>query len=128
MIHAVIEIQGEPDTVPHTMTLQFQDKSDELVFYESVKMINERIGKKLKININETVSVFVGYIVTELRNGKTKGAVESGLKKLLSADDVLIGVAESLRYVSFSVTLDGLPKSVISVQAPIPISEYVMGT
>jgi len=125
MIHIKAAIQGEPDTESHTIEVHYPE-SDEVVFFESVKMIKERIAKGLKININETVTMFIAHIVTEFRKGKPADDIGKSLSKVLSPEEVLIGVPESLRQVTFAITLDEKVNENITVHTPIPTSEYVM--
>jgi len=71
MILVNIMVQGEPDTKPFFKTFHHLSKSDENIFFESAKLVQGRILRNLRININETITIFTAYIVTELRAGKT---------------------------------------------------------
>ena len=121
-----VVIQGEPDTKPLVKTFQYPTKSDEGIFFESAKLVEERISKNLRININETITIFVAYIVTELRAGKTITEIQKHASEILSPEKVLIGVPESLRKLTFTVSLDDIPKQVVTLSAPIPIFTYLM--
>lgn len=125
MILVTVTVQGESDTIPHVTTFQYSE-SDEVVFFESVKMIKERISKGLRININETITFFVAHIVTELRNGRTADDIKQDIPRLLAQEKVLIGVPESLREVTFTVAVDGYSEK-ITVRTPIPVTDYIMG-
>ncbi len=63
MIHISATVKGEPDTDPFTQTFIYVDKSDEQIFYDSVGMINEKLDKNLKINLNESIMIYCEYIV-----------------------------------------------------------------
>jgi len=89
-------------------------------------MIKDRIKKNLKININEVITVFSDLIVSELRNGKTIEEIQKNASRLLSPEQVMIGVPETLRKISFDVTLDDKPMNLIVLNTPIKISEYVL--
>lgn len=121
-----VAIRGEPDTKPYTATFHYSE-SDEIIFSESVKMVKDRLGKGLKININETIALFVGYVVTELRNGRTPNDIKNDIPNLLSNDSVLIGVPESLREIMFTVILENSINAKISITSPIPVSNYILG-
>jgi len=126
MILINIMVQGEPDTEPFFKTFQHQSKSDENIFFESAKLVQGRILRNLRININETITIFAAFIVTELRAGKTITAIQKHASEILSPEKVLIGVPESLRKLTFTVSLDDIPKQVVTLNTPIPIFTYFM--
>jgi len=119
-------VKGEPDVSPFTRIYQYSTKTDEEVFVNSITMIKDRIKKNLKININEVITVFSDLIVSELRNGKTIEEIQKNASRLLSPEQVMIGVPETLRKISFDVTLDDKPMNLIVLNTPIKISEYVL--
>ncbi len=124
LIHLVV--QGEPDTNPFFRTFQYQSKSDENIFFESAKLVGQKILKNLRININETITIFAAFIVTELRGEMTIPEIQKHASEILSPGNVLIGVPESLRKLTFTVTLDDTPKQVVILNTPIPILTYLM--
>ncbi len=126
MILINIMVQGEPDTEPFFKTFQHQSKSDENIFFESAKLVQGRILRNLRININETILIFAAYVVTELRAGKTITEIQKQASKILSPEKVLIGVPESLRKLIFTVSLDDTPKQVVTLNTPIPIFTYFL--
>lgn len=126
MILINIVVQGEPDTEPFFKTFQHQSKSDENIFFESAKLVEGRILKKIRININEAITIFAAHIVAELRVGKTITEIQKHASEILSPEKVLIGVAESLRKLTFTVVLDDNPKKVVILRTPIPIFTYLM--
>jgi len=126
MILVNVMVQGEPDTKPFFKTFQHQSKSDESIFFESAKLVQGRILRNLRININETITIFTAYIVTELRAGKTITEIQKHASEILSPEKVLIGVPESLRMLTFTVALDNIPKQVVTLNTPIPIFTYFL--
>ena len=126
MIYIKITVKGEPDVSPFTRIYQYSTKTDEEVFVNLITMIKDRIKKNLKININEVITVFSDLIVSELRNGKTIEEIQKNASRLLSPEQVMIGVPETLRKISFDVTLDDKPMNLIVLNTPIKISEYVL--
>jgi len=44
----------------------------------------------------------------------------------LTRDNVLFGVPETLRQITFNITVDNLPKKIIRFIEPIPTVNYVM--
>ncbi len=128
MIHLKIEIKGEPDVPPFTRIFEHLDKTDEQVFFNSADIVKEKLARNLKINTDEALLVYCAYIVSELRGGKLKDIIEKNSSKILSTYNVMIGVPETLRKITFETTIDDLPKQVIIFDEPIPISNYILTT
>ena len=128
MIHLKVEVKGEPDVSPFTRVFEHGDKTDEQIFFNSVDIVKEKLARNLKINTNEALLVYCAYIVNELRSGKSKNTIEKNVSKILSTHNVMIGVPETLRKITFETTIDDLPKQVIIFEKPIPISNYILTT
>lgn len=125
MIHVKATITGEPDIPPLTKIFQ-DDSSSENVFLSSVQLIKDRLAKNLRININETLLVYCAYVISELRDGKPIDTIKNDAKKILSVNNVMIGVPESIRTLSFEVSLDDKTKTTITLDEPIPTSNYIL--
>ncbi len=128
MIHLKVEVKGEADVPPFTRIFEHRDKTDEQIFFNSVDIVKEKLARNLKINTNEALILYCAYIVNELRSGKSKGMVEKNASKILSTHNVMIGVPETLRKITFEATIDDLPKEVMMFDEPIPISNYILTT
>jgi urease gamma subunit len=125
LIHLKITIKGEPDVAPFTMTYQYPDKTDEEIFVNSVNLVKDKLDRNLKININEAITVYSALIVSSLREGKSTLEIQKNASSLLRPEQVMIGVPETLREMSFDVTLDGNPAKLV-LSAPIQISDYIL--
>jgi urease gamma subunit len=128
MINIKARVKGEPDTAPFTHTFYYVDKSDEELFYNSVKMIKEKLDKNLKINISESLIIYCAYVISELRARKTISVIERNAQKILPPHKVMIGVPESLRKITFEAEIDKLPKRRITLKEPIATSNYILAT
>ena len=126
MIHIKITVQGEPDVSPFTQIYQYSTKADEEIFINSTTMIQDRLNKNLKININEVLSIYSTFIVSELRDSKSIEHIQKNAYGLLRPEQVMIGVPETLRKVSFEVTLDDKSMNLIVLNTPIQIFDYVL--
>jgi urease subunit gamma len=126
MINIKATIKGEPDTTPFTRIFLYANKSDEQVFYNSVETIQEKLDKNLRINISESLIIYCGYVISELRARKTINLIEKNVQKILSPDKVMIGVPESLREITFEAKIDKLPKRRITLNEPITTSNYIL--
>jgi urease subunit gamma len=122
MIHVKAVVKGEPDTLPFTMVFQYTDVSDELVFYNSVKIIREKLAKNLKINTNESLVIYCAYVVSAVRAHESVSKIESDGSKILSDKEVMIGVPETLSKITFEATIDNFSKKQISFDNPILIT------
>jgi urease subunit gamma len=126
LIYVKITVKGEPDTSPFTRIHQYSSKADEEVFLSSAAMVKERLDRNLKININEAITVYSASIVSELRDGKSIEQIQRNVSRLLGPEQVMIGVPETLRKMSFEVLLDDGYAKLIVLNTPIRISDYIL--
>lgn len=126
MIYIKITVKGEPDTSPFTKVYQYSSKSDEEIFINSAIMIKDRLDKNLTININEAILIYSALIVSELRDGKPIEQIQKNASHLLRPEQVMIGVPETLRKMSFEVMLDDQHMKFIILNTPIQISDYIL--
>ncbi len=89
-------------------------------------MTKDRLDRNLKININEAILVYSAFIVSELRDGKPIEQIQKNASYLLSPEQVMIGVPETLRKMSFEVMLDDGYMKFIVLNTPIRISDYIL--
>ncbi len=119
MIDVMMTVKGEPDTTPFTRTFFYPDKTDEQIFYNSVEMIKEKIYRNLKINVNESLIIYCAYVVSELRKHRSIRTIERNSKEILSSENVMIGVPETLRGITVMAAVDDLKKRRIVFRQPI---------
>lgn len=125
MILIKLTVKGEPDVAPLTRTYEYSDKTDEEIFVNLVNLVKDKLDKNLKININEAITVYSAFIISGLREGKSPDEIQKNASSLLRPDQVMIGVPETIREMSFDVALDGNTAKVI-LNTPIPISDYIL--
>lgn len=89
-------------------------------------MIKDRLSRNLKININEAITVYSAFIVSELRGGKSIKQIQKNASFLLGPEQVMIGVPETMRKISFEVTLDDDSMKLIVLNTPIRILDYIL--
>ena len=80
----------------------------------------------MRININETLYIYLNYIINELRLHKKKGEIITNVSKLLTPNQVMIGVPESLRKVNFNINTEGKQKLDITIIEPISTTGYIL--
>jgi urease gamma subunit len=118
-------IQGDPDIKPHTETFHYE-KSDESIFSESTQLIKNRLSNNMQLNINETLKLFVAHIITSLNEHKTLTEIQKHMPNLLLSNQVMIGVPESMRKLTFTITTNDASREQMSIATPIPIDQYFL--
>jgi urease gamma subunit len=121
-----VTVQGEPDTTPFTRIYQFYNKADYIILSNSIKTINNKLSRKMKININETLYIYLKYVIDQLRSHKKRNEIIKNASKLLTPDQVMIGVPESLRKINFSIKLESTQRLRITIKEPISTTSYVL--
>ena len=127
MILIKAEVKGEPDVPRFARIFEYRNKSDEQIFFDSLELIKEKLAKNLRINTNESLALYCGYIVDQLRARISINSIEKNSRTILLTDKVMIGVPETLRIISFEVILDNSPNKKISFREPIPTARFSMG-
>ena len=121
MIRVKATVRGEPDVPSFTTVLD----SDEQIFFSSSAMIEEKIQRKMKINANEALMAYCAYVVKSIRAGKKDTDIQKGASEILSANNVMIGVPETLQAITFEVASENRTRK-IAFKEPIPTTSYIM--
>ena len=126
MIDVAVTIQGEPDTVPFTRIFRFYNKADYTILSKLIKSINDKLSKDMRINLNETLYIYLNYIIKELRLHRKTNEMITNASMLLTPDQVMIGVPESLRKIIFNVLMPNSQRLKIIIKEPISTSGYIL--
>ena len=126
MIDVKVTVQGEPDTVPFTRIFRFYNKADYTILSKLIKSINDKLSKDMRINLNETLYIYLNYIIKELRLHRKTNEMITNASTLLTPDKVMIGVPESLRKISFNVLMPNSQRLKIIIKEPISTSGYIL--
>jgi urease gamma subunit len=126
LIDVTVTVQGEPDTAPFTRIYQFTNKTDYIILSNSIKTINNKLSRKMKININETLYIYLKYLIDQLRSHKKRNEIIKNASKLLTPDQVMIGVPESLRKINFNIKLRSTQRLRITIKEPISTTSYIL--
>lgn len=124
MIRIETKVKGESD-LSFTKLFEFR-KEDDAIFHNVVELVKDKLSKNLKLNVNEALLVYCAHIVSEIRSNKTDSEIINNSLKILTRDNVFIGVPESLREITFNITIDNFPKKIIKYFEPIPTTNYIM--
>jgi urease gamma subunit len=82
----------------------------------------------MRININEALYIYINYTINQLRMHKKKSEIITNLSKLLTPNQVMIGVPESLRKVNFNINTESKQKLDITITEPISTTGYILTT
>ena len=126
MIDVTVTVQGEPDTVPFTRIFRFYNKADYIILSKLIKSINDKLSKDMRINLNETLYIYLNHIIKELRLHRNANQMITNASTLLTPDKVMIGVPESLRKISFNVLMPNSQRLKIIIKEPISTSGYIL--
>ncbi|HKU32749.1 MAG TPA: urease subunit gamma [Candidatus Nitrosotalea sp.] len=118
-------VKGEPDITPFTKLFEFSDQ-DEPIFLNVIEMVRDKLSRKLQLNVHEALLAYYDYLVSEIRAKKSDSDIIENSSKILTRDDVLIGVPETLREITFNITVDNFLKRTIQFVKPIPVVDYTM--
>ena len=125
MIHIAATIKGERDLPPFTRVFEY-GTGDEEIFFSSAAMIHEKLRSSMKINVNEALVIYSVYLAKAIRAGKKDSTLQEEGTKILSADNVMIGVPETLRVITFEARIDSLHARKIKFNKPIPSGKYAL--
>lgn len=126
MIDIKVSVRGEIDTLPLVRVFQYPDKDEESIFFSAIASIKKKIVMGLKINAHESLALFCAYVIEQMREHKSLYQIENGAQDILSSDQVMIGVPETLREMSFDIIVDDFPEQRIKFNEPMKISNYMM--
>ena len=118
-------VQGDPDIKPFSRKFQYE-KSDELIFLESTQLIKKHLLNNMRLNINETLGLFVAYIITSLNEHKSISEIQKHIPDMLLPHQVMIGVPESLRKLTFTITTNDTDSELMTITTPIRIDQYFL--
>jgi urease subunit gamma len=126
MIDINVLVRGEIDNPPFVKSFQYRDKEEEEILFNTVASIEKKLERGLKINVNETLAIFCAYVIEDLRGHRSLAEIENAAQGIISSDQVLIGVPETLREMNFEVIVDDFPVRRLKFLEPMKISNYIM--
>jgi urease subunit gamma len=118
MIIVRATVQGEPDVPAFTRVYEF-GSADEEIFFSSAAMIEEKLKCSMKINANEALLLYCSHVAKSVRSGKEDDLIRKTAEKILSSENVMIGVPETLRILRFDATIDSRPTRSLVLNSPI---------
>ncbi len=104
-------VKGEAD-LSFTKLFEFRNE-DDAIFHNVIELVKDKLTKNLKLNVNEALLVYCAHIVSEIHSNKSELEIVNNSSKILTRENVFIGVPKTLREIIFSVTLDHFLKKII---------------
>lgn len=124
MIRIEVVVKGESD-LPFTKLFDFKNE-DEAIFLNVIEIVKDKLARNFGLNVHEALLVYCAYLVSEMRLHKSKSEIKNNSSRILTRNNVLIGVPETLREITFNATVDNLPKMTIQFVEPIPSENYML--
>lgn len=91
---------------------------DKLYIFMAAEVARKRKARGLKLNYVESVALIADHIVEGARDGKSVSELMSSGRKVLTRDDVLLGVPELIKTVQTEATFEDGTK-LVTVHDPI---------
>lgn len=100
-------------------------ETDKLLLHLAGNLAKERRSRGVKLNYPETIAYISSEIAEMARDGKTVAELMQEGRKLLSADDVMDGVAEMIHEIQVEATFPDGTK-LVTVHDPIPAKQALI--
>jgi urease gamma subunit len=91
-----------------------------------INSISDKLSKDMRINLNEALYIYLNYIIKELRLHRKTNEMITNASTLLTPYQVMIGVPESLRKISFNVVMPNSQRLKITIKEPISTTGYIL--
>jgi urease gamma subunit len=91
-----------------------------------IKSISDKLSKEMRINLNEALYIYLNYFMKSLRLHRKVNEIITNASTLLTPDQVMIGVPESLRKISFSILKPNSQRLNIAIREPISTLSYIL--
>jgi urease gamma subunit len=89
-------------------------------------IIKRKLSNGMRININEALLMYLDYFVQAFHSGKKVCDIINNASNILTADQVMIGVPESLREIKFALVVHNIPKQMFVLLKPIPTTRFAL--
>jgi urease gamma subunit len=91
-----------------------------------IKSISDKLSKDIRINLNEALYIYLNYFMKSLRLHRKVNEIITNASTLLTPDQVMIGVPESFRKISFSILKPNSQRLNITIMEPISTPAYIL--
>jgi urease subunit gamma len=123
-IDAKVTVKGEIDTSPLTKDFYFDGELDLKVLSNSIKIITDKLSNGARINVNEVLLIYLDYFISGFEQKLEVNDMLIHVSTMLSNKQVMIGVPESLREITFDIIGDKISSNQIVLTNPILSLRY----
>ena len=113
-----VTARGDPDAIPVVRVFDYDDD----IFAASAEAAMRVLAGGRPINIDLALLLLSARVVGSMKDGQGQEETCRNVSTLLRAEQVMIGVPEMMRSLSFDVCMDGTIKIVVNKPIPIPDS------
>ena len=82
-----------------------RDEIDETIFFNTFRIIEAKIKRQLRINLNESMWFYCGCILNQLFLGTDTDEIRTKLSRILSEGMVMIGVVEFMKKIEIEIRI-----------------------
>jgi urease gamma subunit len=90
-------------TIHHNIFLR--DEIDETIFFNTFKIVETKIKRQLRINLNESIWFYCGCVLNQLHLSTSIDEIRTNLSKILSEEMVMIGVVELMKKIEIEIKI-----------------------
>lgn len=98
-----VECFSSHQTIHHNIFLR--DEIDETIFFNTFKILETKIKRHLRINLNESIWFYCGCLINQLHSGTAIDEIRTKLSKLLNEEMVMIGVVELMKKIEIEIKI-----------------------
>lgn len=95
------------------------DEIDEIIFLNTYKTIERKVRNRVRINLNESIWYYCGYIISGLSSGHEYLEIQDSLSNLIRKDMVMIGVSEFMKKVEIGIIRDNSKSYNFIIENPL---------
>ena len=103
MLLIKVQCFSSHQTIHHNIFLR--DDIDETIFFNTFKIIETKIKRQLRINLNESMWFYCGCVLNQLHLGTAIDEIRTNLSKILSEEMVMIGVVELMKKIEIEIKI-----------------------
>jgi urease gamma subunit len=103
MLLIKVQCFSSHQTIHHNIFLR--DDMDETIFFNTFKIIETKIKRQLRINLNESIWFYCGCVLNQLHLGTAIDEIRTNLSKILSEEMVMIGVVELMNKIEIEIKI-----------------------
>jgi urease gamma subunit len=103
MLLIKVQCFSSHQTIHHNIFLR--DDIDETIFFNTFKIIETKIKRQLRINLNESIWFYCGCVLNQLHLSTSIDEIRTNLSKILSEEMVMIGVVELMKKIEIEIKI-----------------------